>query len=141
MEHDRNKIFIEIVFLISVEFLHLKLWAVSPRLICQYVDTQPTRAQPLLLLTSFYMGAIPDICNFFSTDTIFGSIFLHTKACKSQQNSVKREKYEIAHSITQMTDVEKSKISAGGVMKLVGAKVKFYCFILGSPSYILDSSE
>ena len=29
---------------------------------------------------------IHDICPFFSTDTIFGSIFLHTKVRKSHQN-------------------------------------------------------
>ena len=102
MEHDRNKIFIEIVFLISVEFLHLKLWAVSPRLICQYVDTQPTRAQPLLLLTSFYMGTIPDICNFFSTDTIFGSTFRHAKARNSRQSSVNRKKTDFATKYCKM---------------------------------------
>ena len=29
---------------------------------------------------------IPDICHFFSTEPIFGSIFLHTKMRKSRQN-------------------------------------------------------
>ena len=30
---------------------------------------------------------IPDICHFFSTDTIFGLNFLHTKERKSQQTN------------------------------------------------------
>ena len=34
----------------------------------------------------FSDASIPDICLFFSTSTIFGSIFLHTKERKSQQN-------------------------------------------------------
>ena len=41
-------------------FLHRKFWAAaSVRLICQYVDTQPTRAQPLLLLASFNFLFLP----------------------------------------------------------------------------------
>ena len=38
------------------------------------------------ILYMIYISYIPDICHFFSTDTIFGSIFLHTKARKSRQN-------------------------------------------------------
>ena len=142
MEHDRNKIFIEIVFLISVEFLHLKLWAVSPRLICQYVDTQPTRAQPLLLLTSFYMGSIPDICHFFSTDTIVG--VNRDKIAESMKLHTIQRMY-CMHRMTQMTDVETSKISAWGLYSWLGSLTVFFsawqeCIRLG-PSYTLDSSE
>ena len=34
---------------------------------------------------------IPHICHFFSTEAIFGSIFLHTKVCKSRQNRFRNE--------------------------------------------------
>ena len=37
--------------------------------------------------TSFI--SIPDICHFFSTYVIFGSIFLHTKVRKSRQNRIR----------------------------------------------------
>ena len=65
------------------------------------------------MVFSYSMGTIPDICHFFSTDTIFGSPFRHAKARNSRQSSINRKKYEIAHSpknvlhrITQMTDVD-----------------------------------
>ena len=35
-----------------------------------------------------FVGLIHDICPFFSTYTNFGSIFLHTKARKSQQKNL-----------------------------------------------------
>ena len=38
---------------------------------------------------SYRLISIPDICHFFSTDTIFGSIFLHAKACESHQNRLR----------------------------------------------------
>ena len=37
--------------------------------------------------------SIYDICSFFSTYTIFGSIFLHTKARKSRQNILNKTVY------------------------------------------------
>ena len=41
---------------------------------------------PLYETAVTHVGAIPHICPFFSTDKIFGPIFLHAKARKSRQN-------------------------------------------------------
>ena len=48
------------------------------------LDNINVEASVVLGISAFIY--IPDICHFFSTDTIFGSIFLHAKVRKSRQN-------------------------------------------------------
>ena len=69
-------------YFIQVNFsLRYKFWTHGKDLQCSF----PYMSK-LKCLTLREAPPIPDICHFFSTYAIFGSIFLHTKVRKSRQN-------------------------------------------------------